>query len=536
MHPALNYRQSRRSACDRCRGFKLRCERDQVDGRSCERCLKAQVICTTSINHPSNSYGSSKSGSRSLSADFDPRFLTSDRWSMPILHKSSNLKVKKPMPTGGFRKHENQRYNSWPCSDSLYSWTPGAFPPLEGDLGIQMASCPAPSFSFDRWGEQQSQWAGNTYPVVSTENFSLKLDHCLDNQLSASGTLMSQPSYLHDVPHINTESAIPPQSLTLLSSNSLPVTDDSWMSSWPRITEITEEDKEQIESFMDWMPTTCYDLRKKILKLNMELTDDLERLEMDSGIFRFSPLLGSDIAPSIEKLDLPVFRTLNYSTKFLGLLRSLKSTPQTSTHIVPSIELPQTDLGAFDDTRLLSLDSLDNNLEDGAATASSHDSGYHTMATSPSDQGRSVVLHKCDLSTSLSMLTAYLQLIRLYQIIFNRLYQFFLITPPDAILFLALPSIQFGQFHMNGNLAMQMQSLVDFSSNILAKLEQALGLSSGLPRGMEGNANPMATVLGNGVLTSVQDHIMAQEHMECGMSLKETMNCLRKFAMDSVCA
>ncbi|KAJ5092994.1 hypothetical protein N7456_008855 [Penicillium angulare] len=486
MHPSLNYRQSRRSACDRCRGFKLRCERDQVDGRSCERCLKAQVICTTSINHPSTNYGPSKSGSRSLSADFDPRFLTSDRWSMPVLHKSSNLKVKKPMPTGSFRKHENQRYNSWPCSDSLYSWTPGTFPSFEGDLGIQMASCPPSSFSFDRWGEQQSQWAGNTYPL----------------------------------------------SLTLLSSNSLPVTDDSWMSSWPRITEITEEDKERIESSMDWMPTTCYDLRKKILKLNMELTDDLERFEMDNGVFRFSPLLSGDIAPSVEKLDLPVFRTLNYSTRFLEVLQSLRTTSQNSTHIVPSIELLQTDLGTFEDTRLLSLDSLENNLEDGAATASSHDSGYHTMATSPSDQGRSVALHKCDLSTSLNMLTAYLQLIRLYQIIFNRLYQLFLITPPDATTFLVLPSIQFGQFNMNGNLALQVQSLVDFSSNILAKFERVLGLSSGLPQSMEGN--PMATVLGNGVLASVQDHVMAQEHMECGMSLKEIMNCLRKLAMDSI--
>ena len=52
MHPTLNYRHSRRSACDKCRGQKLRCERGHMNGMSCERCLKAQQPCITSMSHP----------------------------------------------------------------------------------------------------------------------------------------------------------------------------------------------------------------------------------------------------------------------------------------------------------------------------------------------------------------------------------------------------------------------------------------------------------------------------------------------------
>lgn len=44
-------RSSRRFACDRCRTYKARCERNIDAGASCERCLKARLTCTTSFDH-----------------------------------------------------------------------------------------------------------------------------------------------------------------------------------------------------------------------------------------------------------------------------------------------------------------------------------------------------------------------------------------------------------------------------------------------------------------------------------------------------
>lgn len=47
------HRHSRRSACDRCKGYKLRCDRENSLNSSCYRCLKARVRCVT-MDPPQN--------------------------------------------------------------------------------------------------------------------------------------------------------------------------------------------------------------------------------------------------------------------------------------------------------------------------------------------------------------------------------------------------------------------------------------------------------------------------------------------------
>lgn len=162
MHPTLNYRQSRRSACDRCRGFKLRCERDQVNGRSCERCLKAQVVCTTSVGHPASNFFS-KSQTGGLPNGYDERILHGERFSMPILHKSTNAKVRKPVvPSNIARRCEIQDFGYWrgpeilPCGDEFL---------VPGDRGSQVPSHPASLLPYEQWGDP-SPWAVSPYYLV----------------------------------------------------------------------------------------------------------------------------------------------------------------------------------------------------------------------------------------------------------------------------------------------------------------------------------------------------------------------------------
>lgn len=45
--------RSRRSACDRCRAYKLRCQRDEQPNEPCDRCLKAHLVCTTTFDQAS---------------------------------------------------------------------------------------------------------------------------------------------------------------------------------------------------------------------------------------------------------------------------------------------------------------------------------------------------------------------------------------------------------------------------------------------------------------------------------------------------
>jgi len=166
MHSALNYRQSRRSACDRCRGFKLRCERDQANGRSCERCLKAQVVCTTSVGQPAPTYLPSKGDSGTLSRDGD-RVLNSERMPMPVLHRSSASKVRKPLASSGTaRRQENQYSGCWRNPDSFPSLSPGNSSFVE-NIGLQMPSLPASAFPVEPWRDPHTSWGLATYDFVS---------------------------------------------------------------------------------------------------------------------------------------------------------------------------------------------------------------------------------------------------------------------------------------------------------------------------------------------------------------------------------
>lgn len=168
MHPALNYRQSRRSACDRCRGFKLRCERDQINGRSCERCLKAQVACTTNIGHPSQGFMASKPN------DCNGRIYSDDRLTMPILRKSSSAKVRKSTPSPPHPHHRRihtQRFNTWPDSE------PFPYLPSENLSCLQMNSYPNEMFAFDPWIVPEIPQLPNSYAFVSPISI-LQQEYC----------------------------------------------------------------------------------------------------------------------------------------------------------------------------------------------------------------------------------------------------------------------------------------------------------------------------------------------------------------------
>jgi hypothetical protein len=148
MHPALNYRQSRRSACDRCRGFKLRCERDQVRGRPCERCLKAQVICTTSLSQPV--FPSSKANAPTLPSEYDGSFSNYDRLPMLALHKPTLSGVHKSsfVPPRVLRTHFDP--SSYLANGSILD-----------DFAVSLQSSNSLSVPPDQWRNTNSSWDAN---------------------------------------------------------------------------------------------------------------------------------------------------------------------------------------------------------------------------------------------------------------------------------------------------------------------------------------------------------------------------------------
>ena len=171
MHPNHNYRHSRRSACDRCRGQKLRCERDHMNGMSCERCLKAQEICITSMNQPAPVILPSNHGQNVLSRDdyehqrFNPRHK-----SMPVLHKSSGSGVKKLVHSPSLipRRHSMKEHHYWGGVSPMPIFPGGSFHSPSADFGFNMPlELGNTMVPVERWSDPISMWSPDAYDLVS---------------------------------------------------------------------------------------------------------------------------------------------------------------------------------------------------------------------------------------------------------------------------------------------------------------------------------------------------------------------------------
>lgn len=227
---------------------------------------------------------------------------------------------------------------------------------------------------------------------------------------------------------------------------------------------------------------------------------------------------------------------LNFSIQFLEILQS-GTTGSSDSADFAALKTDSKEISTRDSQQPLMAETNESSLEDGATTTSSNDSGYSTMTTSPSDHTKALTPFDYELSTTLSMLVTYCHLVRVYRSVFIQLYRLFLIIPTaDVTPFLLLPTLQFGQYHMDGNIAMQVQVLIELSSNLLSKIERALGMSYGSAWTPDGNMTQTEAVFGDNPLALIRKQIMSQEHMECGVSLKETIDCLRQLVKDPASA
>ena len=324
------------------------------------------------------------------------------------------------------------------------------------------------------------------------------------------------------------------ETLGFTDQASNPIMDGTWNPPWESISVPTMDDEPSIPTVTDQAPTSLFSVRKRLLKLDLDLIDDLELLESGSIIMGPSCLLKGDFSPTVGKLDLPIFRMLSHSKQFMGILESGIIATEDSYNLATGLTSSDKAPNSEQDTNSSPTDIMGSTVEDGEIT-SSYDSGYLTMMGSSLDRARGLKHQRCDISTSLSILATYCHLIRVYRATFTQLYQLFLIIPPaDAAEYLVLPNLQFGQFHMDGNLTVQVQVLIELGSSMLAKIERTMGMTQGPARETEGEISPVAYILDNSPLVSIRDHIMAQEKVMCGIPLKETMNCLRQLLKDPV--
>ncbi|KAJ6080917.1 hypothetical protein N7499_005791 [Penicillium canescens] len=531
MHPTLNYRHSRRSACDKCRGQKLRCERGHINGMSCERCLKAQQPCITSISHPAPVF---------LPTSHDKSIVQKDRESQIFGHSPDLISMlpNSSGPKGTSLVLPSSTNSGMPNMLQSNSWNDqillshvsreDAFPsPADLALSIPLDQRGFP-IPFESWGHQQSCWSNENYNLPPPETALPELTHhCSDESLYS-------PILGNDI-SINTGNKSVPTSQQPIYLGTAPFlgAEDVPESFWGNLENLPNPAELLPSVPTQEMPTSFQNTRKEILKLKIELLDDLDMLETDAVALASESLLNDLFNPSVAALDLPTYRMLNHSYRFFEMIQPLHRVPKTS-RLTPAKSPTQSHSRGLANSTLLFQDVSDTNLDECATTISSNDSGYQTATTSSPDRTMITPSPICDIAVWLSVLEAHCYLVRIYRAIFTRLYQLFLIiAPADAEMYLLLPKLQLGQFHTDGNLAVQVQVLVDLCSSMMGQIDEVLELPPSSDQTHEEGEIRLPAAVGEGNWsTAIRDLVLAQEQDPCEMSLVDLMKCLRQLARD----
>ena len=277
------------------------------------------------------------------------------------------------------------------------------------------------------------------------------------------------------------------------------------------------------------------DIRKSLLRLKVELLENLEIFETGSMLPESSSLFYENSNLPIETLDLPIHRLLDHSSWLLAIVRSSCGITEDTLDVTFATQRFESESSGYEDSLFIFPENGGNGFNEDATTVSPHDSGYHTTTTSP-DRATTHAIPKCDIALWLGILEAHCSLVRIYRAVFMRLYQLFLIIPPiDAATILLLPRVHFGQFHLDGNLITQVQLLVEFSSTMLGQLDQALVFPPGPTQSQEDRdfVSP-ETIRQKDWSNSIREIVLAQEQDPCEMSLTEIMECLRQLVKEPV--
>jgi hypothetical protein len=281
-----------------------------------------------------------------------------------------------------------------------------------------------------------------------------------------------------------------------------------------------------------------YSQLRNIMQLNIELISDLEVLDATSSLLSSSLSPSENADQSTVKIHLPIFRILSHSSQFLDIIQPEVMFPSNDVRNLNLSPITPTehDSSPREGFSSMSKERIKDCFDDMPNLMSSHDfgRGYEEIRPRLSTAGvfgdASFLGHKLSLSGSLNILSTYCQIIHIYHALFTQIYQAFLMVPPDdAAELLALPTLQFGEFNMEGPFKAKMQVLLELSFSILRKIDHSFGIAENLPGEFNGEGSPASYVPYYNPLESLRDHVVAREYMEAGRNLRKMMHFLQAF-------
>ncbi|PGH19021.1 hypothetical protein AJ79_00055 [Helicocarpus griseus UAMH5409] len=519
--PGFNHRSSRRFACDRCRAYKARCERN-IDSGSCERCAKARLVCTTNFEHVSHlniqSAGQQQHQSRDINGNINGNSTGNSASnavreaghgnSVRPLHQlplddqeqqgrdnSTSPRLSRPRSPQGQRQtavdyqfsrqramssamhsisdglvsHEGTSSADSSHSDShpttmsteTDSVNPGEYIFLDGDrTGLD-----GMDFSMDL-SIPHLMFDKVDVPMLGDNSHQLARQDPLSRRSDDPTSFGDQANHTIHNPSMN---------LALKSPNIMNGNDN--MRFFTPSTSSGQNDRQK----------RLAKAHKDLLKLNLELVEDQETLD------EIIPLNGRinlrDSNLSLATQDSPIHRVLNRTSRYWEILKAI------STHTVSTNEVDSAWQGRRPTNTLL-------------------------------------LVH---------LLTTYICLVRICRAVFFHLYHVLQVIPSDQLgTVLNLPSIKFGEFQMENNPTIQVQALIELSSNMLLRIEEALGISTSSGPGLSGGTVSSETleshdcrqsIMNDPVAVSLREIILSQERIQLaanGVGDISLMNVMKK--------
>ncbi|PGH16791.1 hypothetical protein AJ80_05106 [Polytolypa hystricis UAMH7299] len=525
----FSHRPSRRFACDRCRSYKARCERN-ADSGSCERCVKARLPCTTNFDHVTqlsmhavgqqqqqqhrgringNTNGNTN-GSTSNHAIREPTHdpsIRAPQESPPdgqeqVRDNLTSPRLSRPLSPQGQQQNSVKHPFSRPraMSTALLSTSDGSLSHEGSSSANSSHSDSHPTMmSSERHsiGGSEGLFLHQDRTGLDTMDFSmdLSMNHLMfdkvDFAMLADG---HHQSGLHD-----------PMSRRPVGTDDMTSFDDetNHVIQNPS-TSLAVKPHDSMNGNCNMgppepsFPNSNNDHQqrlarshKDLLKLSLELMDDQEALDA------LSPL-NSRAMPkdhhhfSLATEDSPIHRVLKRTSRYWEILKAISSR---------------------------------------SSYTGETDSSWH---------------RRCPTNTLLlvQLLTTYICLVRICRAAFLHLYHVLQVIPPDQLgTVLNLPSLQFGEFQMESNPTIQVQALIELSSSMLLRIEEALGISTGSGPGLAGGTVNSQTLESHGcrnslmndpVAVSLREIILSQERIQLAangvgdMSLMGVMKNLKR--------
>ncbi|KAK1758831.1 hypothetical protein QBC47DRAFT_457234 [Echria macrotheca] len=491
----------RRFACDRCRSFKLRCHRDDSHSEACQRCAKARLTCTTTSDEIARGSGQGGAhGSRTRERGLAiPHFQHSSPH-QPLersIDYAARLLATSP-PTSAQRRGAPNVRAIAPNDVRMRSTHDTA-------TGIMVED--QPTFELDGMDFPMS---GVQFDTVDYDlEFLLSGSHQAPHPIQPGVSNGSGASQNGETPPTNTQQSDLAGSSTWTppSQSGTTPSGDVGSSTATSADQPARRSVQKLGSYLD------------LIQLSLDLVQDQKALETLAPMDGAQPRVPAHTCAK-DQQSLYINRVLNQCSKFWEIIKTMSLETQSL------LEPPEAGLENHPSR------SNGNRIaqDPGPSEETVHPDEWRAWTRiPPSDAGDTdrppstepTSSQPIDHAMVVNLVMTYIHLLRSFRAIFFRMLRGLELAPetPEIHHPLVLPSLQFGDFQLENNLAIQVKVLIEMATGMLLRIGHTLGISpagvvvpaDGTPPAASENRDFPLPFMSDPAAVALRETILAQE-------------------------